>query len=577
MKIVLTAVNSKYVHTNLAIRYIKAFCNDSDIKLKEYTINDSLYNVIDDIYIEKPEVVGFSCYIWNIDMILKLCSSLKKLLPTVTIVLGGPEVSFDSIDLMERHPSIDFIIKGEGETSSKKLFNYLDGKLCDISNIDSLVYRNNNCILENTEVSQIKNLDSLPFPYGNELSGLENKILYYESSRGCPYNCSYCLSSTIEGVRFFSLDRVKQDLKWFIDNNIPLIKFVDRTFNCGKFYFLIFKFLVENRRNTKFHFEISAEILEDSVIRYLNTIPEGLFQFEIGVQTTNENTLELIDRKANFQKLSDIVNKLRSKGNIHLHLDLIAGLPGEDFNSFSKSFNDVFMLKPHMLQLGFLKLLKGSKLRNTALKYGINYTDYPTYEVLNTMELTFSEISALKKVEALVDRYYNSGRFSTILSFLIGIFEGPFQFFSDVSAFENSKKLQNVNLGNVEQYKFLYDFCSISVSKHMAIIKEFLAFDYLVQGRNSVVPEFLAPDTNIERQIIWDFFSQENNVRIYLPHYLDKDIKYIIKNIYFRRFTYDLDNYNNDNLINKTNRIMVFDYGNKTIYGKVNYFSINSL
>lgn len=575
MKILLAAINARYTHTNLAIRYIKAYCSNYNINIKEYTINDRLYGVIDDIYDMKPDILGLSCYIWNIDFVLKLCSTIKKVLPSTIIVLGGPEVSYDSIEMMGKNPYIDFTIKGEGELSAQQFFDYLEGKIKDIHDVGGLVYRDNGGIKDNAENPLIQKMDTIPFPYKLEPQSLKNRILYYESSRGCPYNCSYCLSSTIKGLRFLSLDRVKTDLLWFINNNVALVKFVDRTFNCGGNYLSILEFLVQNRKNTKFHFEISGDILEDRVIDFLNSVPEGLFQFEIGVQSTNTATLENICRKSSFSQLSDNIKKLSRKGNMQLHLDLIAGLPGEGFSSFSKSFNDVFSLKPHMLQLGFLKLLKGCKLREAATDYGIVYTEYPPYEVLCTKELSFSEISALKRIEDLVDRYYNSGRFSAVLSFLMKKFQNPFIFFSRLSDFENSHAFKSKNISNVGQYKLIYDFCTEALAGDMGIIKECLAFDYLMQGRNPSVPTFLSGEEQVDKQFIWDYFSYDDNVRVNMPHYIDKGVKYIVKNIYTRRFSFDICRFIKNSEISIMKKIVVFDYGYKDISGKVNFFTID--
>ena len=414
LKILLTAVNSKYIHSNLAIRYIRSYCKYFDTEIKEYSINDNINSIISGIIYEDPDVVSFSCYIWNIEIINKICSSIKKINPKIITIFGGPEVSYDSADIMEKNKYIDFIIKGEGEETSYQLFSYLDGKENDINKIDGIVYKDNGSIIENNDRELIQELDKIPFPYRDE-DDLNNKIVYYESSRGCPFRCSYCLSSTIKGVRFFSIERVKCDLLWFINRNIPLVKFVDRTFNCGKYYRDILKFIIDNKKNTRFHFEISADLLDGDTIKLLNTAPKGLIQFEAGIQTTNMETLSTVDRHMDFGKLKANLDSIISKKNINVHLDLIAGLPKEDFNSFIKSFNESFTLKPDMLQLGFLKLLKGSNLRESAHKYGIEFNEYPPYEVLKTDSISYSEIDTLKNVEEIVDNFYNSGRFQASL------------------------------------------------------------------------------------------------------------------------------------------------------------------
>lgn len=539
MKILLAALNSKFVHTNLAVRYIKSYCSEFDIDIKEFTINDNIDNIIGEIAVEKPDLIGFSCYIWNISMVLKACSSIKKILPDTAILLGGPEVSYDSQEIMNRYGFIDYIIKGEGEEAARQLFSFLDGGKCSINEVGNLIYRHDGRVLENKENELIRELDAIPFPYG-DLDELKNKIVYFESSRGCPYNCSYCLSSTIKGVRFFSKDRVLRDLNWFMERDIELVKFVDRTFNCGKAYKDIIKFIIEKHSNTRFHFEISGSILDEEAVELLCNAPQGLFQIEAGVQTTNEHALKLISRAPDFDLLSKNILKIREKGNVHIHLDLIAGLPGETYVSFSKSFNDVYRLKPHMLQLGFLKLLKGSSIRADAETLGIKYADYPPYEVLKTRELSFEEICSLKDVESEVDRYYNSGRFEASLSYLNLLYQDPFKMFKKLSEFMHSGSIKYKNIGNAEQYKIILDFCSSLNNPDKNIVKECLLYDYLKQGRNPYTPEFLKNGREVAKQRVWDFFSEGRNLEMYLPHYTGINIRDIVKNIVVVKFSFDI-------------------------------------
>lgn len=575
LKILLVGLNSKYVHTNLAIRYLKSYCGGYNIILKEYTINDQISDIIDGIYGENPDIVGFSCYIWNIDMVRKICGSVKKILPGCSILLGGPEVSYDPVLIMEGHEYIDYIIKGEAEDSFLQFLRYLEDGLLDIENVRGLVYRKDGKILENRENDLIKDLDTIPFPYTYSDGNIDNRILYYESSRGCPYNCSYCLSSTIKGVRFFSLDRIKQDLMWFINNNIELVKFVDRTFNCSRYYLDILKFLADNQKYTRFHFEISGSLLNDEVLSFLASVPEGLFQFEIGVQTTNKEALKNIRRKPDFSDLSLNILKLREKGNIHMHLDLIAGLPGEDYSSFSKSFNDVYSLRPHMLQLGFLKLLKGSGLRQEAGALGIAYNDYPPYEVLKTRELSYKELSDLRHIEAVVDRYYNSGRFQAAITYLSGIIKDPFFMFSNLAGFQRLNGYDERNVSSIGQYRLLYDFCASLESCDMSIIMECLAFDYLRQGRNPVMPDFLKPNKKgVDRQFLWSFFSSEYNMKKYLPHYYEAGVKEAIKNIHALRLSFDICSFLKSGKVSYSENILVFDYGRKDISGQSIFFAI---
>ncbi|HHW48406.1 MAG TPA: B12-binding domain-containing radical SAM protein, partial [Clostridiaceae bacterium] len=391
MRTVLVALNSKYIHSSLAPWYLKAACGDGcgEIIVLEYTINDDIENVLGEIYSLKPDVAAFSCYIWNIGKALRLSENLKKVLPSVKIVLGGPEVSFDAEKIMEENQFIDYIITGEGEAAFKSLLTALkdlkdEPEKSLLSSIGSLVYRFDGNIFSNNPCELIKDLDQIPSPYtGEMLASTSDKVVYFESSRGCPFSCSYCLSSTIDGVRHFSLDRVKSELFKLIKAGVKLVKFVDRTFNCNKARAKeIFKFVIEHGENTAFHFEAAADLFDDEMIEMLSQAPSGRIQFEIGIQSTNMQTLAAVNRKSNLDRVFDNVRKLRQHGNIHLHLDLIAGLPYEDFCSFKTSFDAVYSLKPHNLQLGFLKMLKGSKIRREAYKYSYNYRSYPPYEVL---------------------------------------------------------------------------------------------------------------------------------------------------------------------------------------------------
>ena len=565
MKILLTAVNSKYIHSNLAIRYIRSYCKYFDTEIKEYSINDNINSIISGIIYEDPDVVSFSCYIWNIEIINKICSSIKKINPKIITIFGGPEVSYDSADIMEKNKYIDFIIKGEGEETSYQLFSYLDGKENDINKIDGIVYKDNGSIIENNDRELIQELDKIPFPYRDE-DDLNNKIVYYESSRGCPFRCSYCLSSTIKGVRFFSIERVKCDLLWFINRNIPLVKFVDRTFNCGKYYRDILKFIIDNKKNTRFHFEISADLLDGDTIKLLNTAPKGLIQFEAGIQTTNMETLSTVDRHMDFGKLKANLDSIISKKNINVHLDLIAGLPKEDFNSFIKSFNESFTLKPDMLQLGFLKLLKGSNLRESAHKYGIEFNEYPPYGVLKTDSISYSEIDTLKNVEEIVDNFYNSGRFQASLLYLLSYTDTPFKLFLDISKFKDRCIKRGKKLNNIGQYKLIYDFSKGIENIDLSILSECLLFDYLSQGRNPNIPQFIKPKVILNKNTIWSILKNLDT-----EIYGDRSWK----NIQAAAFTFDMVRFINTGEIVHNQTLLVFDYENKDEYGKAEYISID--
>jgi len=388
MKALLTTLNSKYIHSALSIRYLKEFCKDiADISLMEFTINQNIDYIAGEIYKRKPDIIGFSTYIWNLEHTLRVCEILKLVNPNIKIILGGPEVSFDSEDIMKENWFIDFIISGEGEIPFRELLlSIFDGDR-DFSSVKGLTYREGEEIIKNPPGSLLKNLDMIPSPYVEIDKSLEKKIVYYESSRGCPFNCQFCLSSTIKGVRYFSLERVKEDLQRLMDMKVKQVKFVDRTFNANKKYAMeIMEFIMDkDPEDMNFHFEVTAHLIDEDMLQLIKKAKPGLFQFEIGVQSTNERTIEAIGRTTNFGKLKEICKEIKSYKNIHQHLDLIAGLPYEGYESFKKSFNDVYEIKPEKIQLGFLKLLKGSGLRKEKEKYGFKFLDIPPYEVLETI------------------------------------------------------------------------------------------------------------------------------------------------------------------------------------------------
>lgn len=563
LKILLVALNSKFVHTNLALRYIKCSCSDFDISLKEYTINDPLEIVLRGIYKSSADVICFSCYIWNIDMSLRLCSSLKRVNPEITTVLGGPEVSFDGKDILEKYEFIDFCMAGEGEETSKKLFSFLQYGTGSLKDIGGLAYREGMKAAQNECSKVIENLDSIPFPYFGEESNLKNRIVYYESSRGCPFNCSYCLSSTIMSVRFLSIDRVKRDLKWFVDNKIGLVKFVDRTFNCGKNYFEIWKFLAENKGSTRFHFEISSDLLKKEELEFLNTVPPGLFQFEAGVQSTNADTLTIINRRADLAKIKKNIGEIERGNNIHVHLDLICGLPGEGYISFAKSFDDVFEMNPQMLQLGFLKLLKGSALRDEADKRGIIFNDFAPYEVLNTPSISYKEICRLKGIEEMVERYYNSGRFHSSIMYMLRKYKSPFEYFEDLSLYGSSRFGEGFKMNSGDQYRMLYDFYCDMKFEGKDFLKECLSFDCLMQGRNPSVPDFLKPEIHINRELLKKFLLDSSNIEKYLPWHTGEDGRSIMSEIYGRIFSFDIPSFLIDGNVVGREVTVLFDYSGK--------------
>lgn len=494
MKILLTAVNSKYIHSNLAVRYLKAYTKDLNFQgeIKEFSINDRVENILEGILEEKPDVVAFSCYIWNMEFVNRLAELIKLVNPSIEIVYGGPEVSYEGKEFLENHHG-EYVIVGEGEKTFRDFVLYKLGEK-NLDDIKGLYYKENNEVRFNGERPQM-DMNELVFPYTYE-EDVANKIVYYEASRGCPFKCKYCLSSVMHGVRFLDVERVKKELQFFMDKGIRLVKFVDRTFNCNKnFTREILTFLSEQDTETKFHFEIAADLLREEEIEILNRAPVGRFQLEVGVQTTNLEVLKNINRYITFENLKDKVLGVAKGGNVLQHLDLIAGLPGEDYQSFKNSFNDVHSLSPEEIQLGFLKLLKGSSMRDEAEKWGIVYSPYAPYEILRSNDISYEELLNLKKLEEMVDKYYNSCKFDNILEFFLSKFETPFDFYHDLAIYFENKGYFKRSLGNVDYYKVLVDFNTDELNgKDDDLLKEILKYDYLCFNKKKWLPEFLVRD-----------------------------------------------------------------------------------
>ena len=538
----LIAVNAKYIHSNLAVRYLKNYCQSKNIiaDILEFSINDSMDKILKNIYLCKSNVLAFSCYIWNIEMILKITESLKRIRPDLIIILGGPEVSYDSIEIMTKNPSIDYIICGEGEITSHNLLEYLENDTIDIESIYGLVYRNGYEVIKNKKPKPIKNLDIVPFPYDN-IENLDNKIIYYETSRGCPFQCQYCLSSLEEGVRYFSLDRVYKDLDFFIDNNIKQVKLVDRTFNCNKERCLsIMSYIINKGGNTNFHFEISAKLIDYDFLCLIEKAPKGLFQFEIGIQSTNLLTLSVIKRKEPFDEIKENILKLQNLGLCHIHLDLIAGLPHENINSFENSFNQAYSLKPDMLQLGFLKLLKGSGLRLDADKYKIQYHNHAPYEVISTECLSYDEVLTLKNVEELLENYYNSGRFENSLSYAVEKHNNnAFSFYLSLCKFYNYKGYNDRALKIADLYSVLYDYIFHTFGMTL-VFNELLKYDYFINF-GSPMPKCLRRfDHQTLKTTVNTFLKNDENIENYMPELKSIDIRQKLKHISFEVFYVDV-------------------------------------
>lgn len=563
MKVFLCGINAKYIHTNLAIRQIKGYVeNRTNLSLNiiEYTINNYLDDIVQGIYLCKPEVLGFSCYLWNIELVSKLVVVLKKLLPNTIIILGGPEVTYNPSETMNLIPC-DYVISGEGESVFCEILRAIS-KGFSVDNIAGLSYRKDEKIVVNEKSSGL-DMAELPFPYKN-FSEIENKICYYEASRGCPFNCKYCLSSVEKGVRFAPLEKACKELQIFIDNKVQQVKFVDRTFNCkNDFAMGIIKYLIENDNGiTNFHFEVSAELLNDEIINLLATARKELFQLEIGVQSTNADTLSAITRKSDFQWLSSCVERLKAPQNIHLHLDLIAGLPLENIVSFKKSFNDVHNLFPHQLQLGFLKILKGSGMESMCEKYETEYSPYPPYEIFKTHCLSYEDVLVLKNVEEVVEIYYNTNRYCNTISYLSKFFESYFDFYLSLSNFKKEKSIESLVHNKQTSYAFLMDFSKEKLPEiDFKILTNLLKFDFLLHEKPRSLPLW-AEETNFPiKDEIYKFIVKENLALQLLPEYSDCEPKQIFKLVHIEKFSI------NPYTLEKSETVFLFNYRSRDLWG----------
>lgn len=584
MKILLTTLNSKFIHTNLAIRYLNQMVKDIediDVDIREYTINNELDFILKDIYANNYDVILFSTYIWNVNDIVKICNNLKKVNKNVKIALGGPEVTYDSEESMKKYDFVDYILYGEGELVFRDFVKSLKGDI-EIKDVNGIVYRNNGDIVKNKPMKDIENLDIIPSPYVDlNKAEYENRIVYYETSRGCPFNCQYCLSSTLQGLRYFSIDRVKSDLKALIDARVSQIKFIDRTFNANKkFAMEIMQFLMENDNDyTTYHFEVTAHLLTEDMLEFLKECKEGLFQFEIGVQTTNEKVLEAVGRRDDFSKLSYVVQKIASYRNIHQHLDLIAGLPYENYNSFENSFNDVFNLGIEHLQLGFLKMIKGTGIRNNADEHEFRYKDYPPYEVLYNKYITYNEILKLKDIEEILERYFNSKNFVLSMRYIIHNYykESPFKFFEDFATYFDKNGYFNMSQGKNQLYKILLDFYTEKINKNIELFTEIIKYDYISLGKTSNVPGFMSKiEVEDFKNRCHLFLQNEENILKYIPRFENTPAKQIIKHVHFEPFKYDIlklkENIKAD--LDKKESIVLFVYDDKKVFEKSKSYTV---
>lgn len=562
-KVILAALNAKYIHSNLALRYLSRFQNNNQkhhVETMEFTINQRLDFIAEELFRKQPNVVLFSCYIWNVEMLRQLCPILKKIMPDCVIGFGGPEVSYESETFLRENPAVDFVMRGEGELVFTKYLEHLDaGNPATLGEIESLTYRQGNEIFSTPQMHPM-DLALLPFPYEDDFSDVQNQIIYYESSRGCPYHCGYCLSSVENGVRFVPLDKVLPDLQKFLDKNVPQVKFIDRTFNCKKSHAMaIWKYLHEHDNGvTNFHFEITADLIDQETIDFLKTVRKGLFQFEIGVQSTNPQTIRAINRNVDFAALSEIVQQIKDGGNIHQHLDLIAGLPYEDYDSFGRSFNDVYALHPEQLQLGFLKVLKGSMLHQKQKEFEIVYHDTAPYEVLTTHELPYADTLRLKYVEEMVETYYNSGRFLNTLAYLVPLYESPFAFFEALSQFWVGENYHYLGLSKMGLFDVLWRFVEQNPKVDKRKLQWEMKFDIALHEKPKKLPAWLTV-TNEEQwhDKVFAFYGNPTLWQKCLPHY--KSNKEAIRQTHLEVFG------------DEKQKAVLFDYGKRDLLGNAEY------
>jgi radical SAM superfamily enzyme YgiQ (UPF0313 family) len=510
LKILLAACNAKYIHSNLAVYNLKSCSGEysSRVVVKEYTINQIRDDILKDIYLEQPDVVCFSCYIWNISFVRELVPDLKKILPQVEFWAGGPEVSYDAVEFLKKNPAFFGVMVGEGEETFHELAGYyIERKPETLSGIRGVAFRDENKgrDIVHTGWRELMDLSKVPFAYSN-LTEFKNRIIYYESSRGCPFSCSYCLSSIDKKLRFRDIELVKKELQFFIDNKVPQVKFVDRTFNCKHDHAMeIWRYITEHDNGiTNFHFEISADLLRAEELALMKTMRPGLIQLEIGVQSTNPQTIKAIRRTMDFEKLKGIVEQIHSFGNIHQHLDLIAGLPYEGYDSFHKSFCDVYALRPEQFQLGFLKVLKGSHMMEMTGEYQILYKDREPYEVLSTAWLTYGEILRLKMVESMVEVYYNSGQFKNTLVFLEKYFDDPFRMYEALGRFYEKKGYSEISHSRMRRYEILMEFAGEQKEIPSEALSDVMLLDLYLRENLKSRPSFASDQKPYER-LIWDY------------------------------------------------------------------------
>lgn len=571
MNILLAAINAKYIHSNLAVYSLRAYAGKymEETRIAEYTINQPADEILMDIYKRQPDILCFSCYLWNISYVGQLLREIPKILPETKIWLGGPEVSYNAREMLEEYSGLAGVMCGEGEKTFLELMDYYHaaaGKAADreeersehesaaaLADICGIVYRNDDGTIAETRTRPVLDLSTVPFVY-EHIEGFRNRIIYYESSRGCPFSCSYCLSSIDKCLRFRDLALVKRELQFFIDHEVPQVKFVDRTFNCRHDHAMaVWQYIKEHDRgNTNFHFEIAADLLNEEEIALIRSMRPGLIQLEIGIQSANSKTIREIRRKMNLDKVQDTVSRLREKRNVHQHLDLIAGLPFEDYDSFEKSFDCVYAMKPDQLQLGFLKVLKGSLMHEKTQKYDLVYQEHPPYEVLSTKWLPYADVIRLKKIEEMVEVYYNSGQFRNTMEHVEKEFSGAFAMYSALADYYERNDLFRVSHSRIARYEILHRFLEEYMELHSANVEsrqgntaglpeirmqqytEWLTLDLYLRDNVRNRPQFL-PDSKVSSDEAAAFYKTEEEERRYLKGYEGYDRRQMRKMTHLER------------------------------------------
>ncbi|MGN7174666.1 B12-binding domain-containing radical SAM protein [Paenibacillus sp. FSL R5-0490] len=573
MKVIASTLNAKYIHTNIAIRYLKAYAQpDFDVELAEYTIKDPVMNIVTDLVRKKPDVIGFSCYIWNIEETIKVIKMIKKIDASIHIVVGGPEVTYDVADWMNNVQEFDYIVIGEGEETFKQLLTELNSTM-NMENVHGLAFRENGQVRINPQRNKLdlRDLPS-PFRFEEDIPHLSKRVTYIETSRGCPFSCQFCLSSIEVGVRYFDREKIKDDIRYLMKNGAKTLKFVDRTFNISRSYALeMFQFLIdEHLPGTVFQFEITADIMRPEVIEFLNKeAPRGLFRFEIGVQSTNDYTNELVMRKQNFDKLCRTVTMVKDGGKIDQHLDLIAGLPEEDYDSFKKTFNDVFAMRPEELQLGFLKMLRGTGLRLRAEDHQYIYMDHSPYEILGNNVLSFDDIIRIKQVEDVLEKYWNDHRMDATVEYLVTkVFPTPFDFFQEFGSYWEQKGWSRIGHQLEDLFKRLFEFLQTKEIADLDIAEGLMKFDYISKQKYKPRKPWWQPSfEKSERSKLYQSLLENPNQLGESFLNLQLNEKEIYKHTLSERLSFDIEKYINEGLIEKKHSVLLayFDSSSETV------------